>query len=579
MIETMALVRFSIRRHTRFLTILGLMVGTGVLMAFVAPKIIPGSLGDNIGIFGLVMGLGWSALLSIALFDYGGFANLAEGESGCNRWVLGMPIKSWKIAIVPIALRTFWIAGLCVIALLVFKITGILNSNPNPAPHSLRSLLLGCICVAALSTWGIAIGWRPFSNGWWRLAALGVLGLLAYSALILVLATAESGPFRHLTGWKAQMRASLPAALTIGVIVLYVSGVWFSIRAIKLAKVESHGLVPEAGKMVREAAQAANAKRLEHKTARRALVWYYLAKARPWIRRALVIMAPGLLMAILFVPLHVVSAIAVFAWTLYTGAIGVTQGEGNHGQKPRYKTNMESFLASSPLPTATIAWTRLATHLGTLAGCMSMGLVVFVGWMIWPENRATWWQWASEQAVASNAPEQTLAIGLRWSLAIVIGVNAFLLFRWATFIWVGYSGRESWTVVFSVCWGVLLLGLLGIVLGWFLTNATSWDNVRESFWHWMEFLPHLCATLLVIKLICSTLATAFLIKWDLVADAGVVKALLLWLLVAGGLGVGMWALIPDPRATLAWCLTGSVLAIPLARIMVLPVMLQLNRVR
>ena len=160
-----------------------------------------------------------------------------------------------------------------------------------------------------------------------------------------------------------------------------------------------------------------------------------------------------------------------------------------------------------------------------------------------------------------------------------MGVNAVLLFRWVGFLWVGYSGRDAWTLIHVVVSGVIAIAFIGILVRWFITHATDWETVRESAHYWLQFLPHLVVTLLAIKLACAIAATAWIIRWDLVGDAGIVKSLLLWAFIAGGFGIGFWVLIPDPRATLTWCLAFSILTVPLARVMVLPAMMQLNRVR
>ena len=580
--ETKALAWFTLRKHAFFLKVLVIILGIGVTMAFVTPTIFGSEIGSGIGISALVFSFGGCALLSIVLFNYDGMADLVAGESGCNRWVLGMPIQSWKIAIVPTVLRTLWLILLAIVLLIVLQLTGLLSGSTTTPPHILRSFILGSTLVAAFGVWLSGIGWRPYSNGWWRLAALGVLGLLAYGALIAVAVTADE---RNLHGPQdgemlTWFKSFVPGALILLTPLFYLAGVWFSICAVRTAKTQSHGIVNEvAGAWAKDVLNSRFAKRREHKSDRHALLWFFLARSRPWLLRSLAFMVPGLLVAILFFPVNILTLIIVFLWTVYTGAIGVTQGEGHGGQKTRYNSTIPPQLATSPLSTATIAWMRFATHAGTLATLMLMCMTVFVGWMIWPENRETWWQWATECAAAVNAPDQVFAVGLRWSIVIVVGVNAMVLFRWVGFLWVGYSGRDLWTISQVAVSGAIAVTVVGILTKWFITHATDWDTVRESAHYWLQYLPHLLGALLTIKLLCAIAATAWIIRWDLVTDGGIVKVLLLWLLVAGGLGLGLWALIPDTRATLPLCLALTVLAVPLARVMVLPAMLQLNRVR
>ncbi len=583
--ETMALVRFTLGKHTFFLKVLAIILGFGITTAFTAPTIFGDGEGGEFGIAVLLETFGLSAVLSIGLFNYGGMSDLVAGESGCNHWVLRMPILSWKIAIVPTVLRTLWLALLAIVLMIVLRLAGFLVGDIQTPPnlsHLLRSFILGTTLIAAFGIWLSGIGWRPYSNGWWRLAALAALGLLAYCALLVVCITADERNLYHQADGETLkwLKSLLPSGLIAFTPLFYVLGVWFSIRAVRIAKTNSHGMVGEAaGILARDAASDRIAKPREHKGERRALVWFFIARSKPWLLKSFALMIPGLLVAILFFPLNILTVIAVFLWAIYMGAIGVAQGEGHHGKRVKYNSTITPQLAVSPLSTAKIAWMRLATHVGTLATMMSLGMIVFVGWIIWPENRETWWQWASQCAAAVETPNHVFSVGLRWSLFIVVAVNTVLLCRWVGFLWVGYSGRESWTITQIVVSGVFAIAVVVVVVRWFITHATDWDTVKESAHYWLQYLPHLLAILLAIKLACTIVATAWIIRWELVSSSGILKLLLLWVLVAGSLGLGSWALIPDARATLALCLVFAVLTVPLARVMVLPVMLQFNRVR
>ena len=575
--ETRALTRFCLEKYRRLL----LRISAALLFATTYAIVVGLAFGgqwswvDNIAGIALCVSFGSAAICSLVLFDYGTMRDLMAEESGCHPWVLRMPIKSWKIAMVPVVLKTLWIA--VVWLLLLFTVVVLMKISSGRDFGYIWAWFATGVAVASASICAAAISWRPFSSGWWRLAAFFCAGVVCYGAFLFPVLVEDLDGSRG-GDWIRSIKPYLPALSILSAIALYAVSVWSSIRSVSLAKRQSHGIVSErAG--VWSAEPSSQSVRREHPSEIAALGWFYLARAKPWMFRSLAICIPGIVFWILFVPPHVVAIIVTFGWVLYTGAIGVSTAEGNHGGKAPFKTNMPQFIANSPLSTPTIAWTSLGINALMMVGCLSLSLLVFAGWACWPENREIWWHWASSRAAAVEMPNATLSIGARWSIAIVLGVNACLLCRWVSFVWVGYSGRESWTIAFGIGTGVLFLIVFGILIGWFMTNATSWDNVGKSAEYWIQFLPHLLGVWLVMKFLAFMGATICLIKTDLVSDRGIVRAMLMWLALVVGLALTMWLLIPNPRATLTWCLVATILTVPLARVLIVPVMLQVNRCR
>src|SRR5690606_27057733 len=89
-----------------------------------------------------------AAIFSLVMFDYGHSGNMLLAESGCSAWLLRMPIHSWKIAVVPIVLRTLWISILWLTMAISLQLFPPNDSLPRLAP---------CLCLSAASIWLLVI--------------------------------------------------------------------------------------------------------------------------------------------------------------------------------------------------------------------------------------------------------------------------------------------------------------------------------------------------------------------------------------------------------------------------------------
>ena len=570
--ETAALARFCLRKDRRYAMLMLLCMVMGVVSVFVTKAVLgvePDSISFNLIPLFLLLTFGPGLMAGMLLFDYGMTTSVTAGASSCNPWVLRMPILAHKIALVPVVLRTVWVFGLWLVLITTICVSLNLKFDIQVAGYSVAA----GIALAASVVWILGLGWRPFSNGWWRLATFGLVGLCAYCAVAVL----TSGFDRPRVGsLHALLKPFLLPSAFVMSISAYLAGVRFSVGAIKLAKLQRHGIVAESPSRF---ARDATSVRREHSSPRRAQTWFLMSRARPWVIRSSIFLVPGLLFVALFIPLHIVSIIMVVLCTFYAGAIALSQSEGNHGFKNRFKTNLTPCLVHAPLSTPAIAWTRMGTQAALLSAFIGTSLLVYIGWAMWPGNREVWWQWATDRAIALSVPDQAFSIGARYTIAILVGVNTWLVFRWVSLQWVGYTGRESWVVAITVAMGLGVIIVVGILVRWFISHATSWENVAASAYYWLQFLPHLVSVLLVIKVISGIASVTALIKFDLVAEQTIVRILTLWALVAGGLGIAFWLLIPDPRATILWCLAATILWTPLASIVIAPVTLKINRVR
>ena len=106
MSETIALLRLSLACSRTFL--FGLLA---IAISVVSAVMIVGLLyfGADYGTLFLVVIAQVSAMFGIAsigLFQFGNQVDMGRADSGCNDWLLRMPVDAWKIALVPIALKT-----------------------------------------------------------------------------------------------------------------------------------------------------------------------------------------------------------------------------------------------------------------------------------------------------------------------------------------------------------------------------------------------------------------------------------------------------------------------------------------
>ena len=121
MAETLALTRFCVLRYWKWTAFLAASVLFGVVSSATAMQF-SGRIGENFVGFAVLFTFLPAAFFALALFDYGGLSALESGQSGCSHWILRMPIHSWKIALVPIVLKTLWIVGLWFAFLLTIRL-------------------------------------------------------------------------------------------------------------------------------------------------------------------------------------------------------------------------------------------------------------------------------------------------------------------------------------------------------------------------------------------------------------------------------------------------------------------------
>lgn len=555
MSEIIALTRFALSRHRLAIILLVALalIGECAILASVALS----PTWDQVAVVFpvLAMSILPAAIASLALFDYGLDHDLMAPRPGCNEWVLRMPVPAWKIAIVPIALKTAWVSTLWL--LLAFTVKLLASEGGETVPT-----IGPCISLSAAMLWVMAIAWRPVRNGWIRLGLLMVAAPLLYGIFVGVLVLAQ--PDNQI--WYP--------AIMIASIVAYASGSWSIYRAIVVGKSAVSGLIPEKGRGETASTQYAR-RELRHPV--RALLWHDISKTKGFIRYTLLLgVLPTILITTFVLPLGHQTIVIVIVLFTYLSAIS-TGGMGS-GIANEAAPSLPPYLAASPLSTATIAWTRLAAMLIVCIAVGSCILFAFAGWSFWDVNRTNWYRWAANQAAAYGSPDQTIAIGVRLSFATMLGAAVIIIGRLASWAWVAMMGRSWVNVVAVLVAGVFAMTAGSIFLHWFM-QQTDWETTTASFYRWLSWAPHLVVGLLLVKLAMTLAATVTLSRSHLTSHKTIVTAIGVWGILTLTISGLMATLIPDPRATFLWCLALTTLAIPIARILMQPVSMNLNRHR
>ena len=161
--ELHALSRLALIRHRWELRML--LATSGIGLAIAALLWLRAADRTDVEVAGLVLRV---VLLPIGLagailFDYAQGGDLISPASGCHHWLLRQPVKSWKIAIVPVVLKTFWISASWLLFAASLRAMGV------PVP-----LITPCFYFSGAAFWLMVVSWKPLRSGWHRLVWLAI---------------------------------------------------------------------------------------------------------------------------------------------------------------------------------------------------------------------------------------------------------------------------------------------------------------------------------------------------------------------------------------------------------------------
>jgi hypothetical protein len=291
-------------------------------------------------------------------------------------------------------------------------------------------------------------------------------------------------------------------------------------------------------------------------------------------------MAIGVLPAIVFFgvifPVNEATIVMAFIVFAYVAAFAV----GGTGDMPAASTmtGFQTYLLVSPLSTARLAWTRFAVRISIAVAIYSTLFVAFGCAMLWSTNRNVWLQWAAEAAGRIGTDLTPFHAGIRVSAAIIVVVSVFLVGQIASHWWFGLSGNSRLSFAVILIELAVVFVPIAIFLRWFL-GQSDWEDVQAAFSTGLIYLPALATRLLAIKAVAVMAVGIMLIRSQLCNLQAVVKVITAWALVVMLVGLAVSTLLPLPQATFMACVSGIAIITPLARILVMPVMLAYGRHR
>ena len=556
--ETVALLRLALTRNRGILIglFVTVLIGQGVAWLSITPEY-PYGYGD-LSIIALAFSLLPAAIASIVLFNYGYDSDMASPDSGCSPWLLRMPIAHWKIAMVPVALKTAWISGIWLLFVYATQSFGVKETIPALAP---------CFAFSATAISVLVISWRPFRNAWGRLATLLVCGPLLYLIIGLVLVAPSIK--------QAEWRPLAVQASTIGSVLFYFASVVLAIRAAGLARTAPHGLIPASPESTRYGAQTDSVE--DQKSFRnqfRALMHHEYLQLHGWVKKVVLATAlPLAIFLVLFCKLSVVAVVAACIGFAYFSLFAVSRSSVI---RDGYRT-LPPYLAASPLRTSTIAWARFASLLSIALAVYFLIGFVFLGWACWPSNREIWSQWATDRAISIGS-DAAFTTGLRWSLLIVIAWPYAVMTRMVAYLWIDLARRQTLAVAAAVAAGLVFLLPLMALLLWFMQQS-DWETTMAEALGFLEWIPGILAVVLSLKGVAVAIASWKIIHDKLISVAELSKIYLRWAVVVAVAAAVIIGLIPDPRINDLWVFGGVVAWTPLCRILLMPIGLAWDRHR
>ncbi|MGI9473436.1 MAG: hypothetical protein ACR2NZ_17980, partial [Rubripirellula sp.] len=328
--ETLALVRLALLRHKWLLVLIAgvVVLGQAIALLSISPEY-PTGYGD-ISIFALSISLLPAAIASIILFDYGHDGDMATPDSGCSPWLLRMPIADWKIATVPVVLKTIWISVLWLLFVHAAQRLGV----KEPIP-----LITPCFAFSASAIWILVIAWRPYRNGWGRLLSLMVIVPAIYIGIGLTFVA----PSIKQVDWRPlATQASL-----VGSITMYCASVWLIIRSITLARTAPQGVIPSAATVRADSSVSENASVVKRfRGPSHALIHHDLICTLHWVKRVVLVTAlPLTFVLVLFFRLGTPAVVGAFIGFAYFGLFAVSRSSVT-GDSQR---TLPPYLATSPL--------------------------------------------------------------------------------------------------------------------------------------------------------------------------------------------------------------------------------------
>ena len=511
----------------------------------------------------------------IFLLDFSNDGNVSERGSGFSHWLFRTPIETWKLAAVPIVVKTSWTVAVWLVLTLCCQNLG----------ADARWMMVLAVPVACIGVWVFALNWM---SSRWRYGKL---------AFVFLLLPASFGAIGCSMSAMIPPRPvyAVPAVLAVSIVVYAVSVV-LAYRLLKVARINATGIILPLGDItggidrevrtdtpLDDSSRAAttggkgsvNIPRT-HASASAALTWHDLAKTHSYrLKLLLMVVFPGAICGAMLGPLSgtVVVLSLGFIWVSAIASSSIAESR-QWGQR----TTLPPYVAASPLTSPQIAWSQMRSSARATSMIFLALAVTCLILCIDSGRRAQWEHWAEGVASLPSVNGAAVEVGLRYSAAWLIGLIVLIIVMPIRTEWIAMTGRQWVAILVGAIAICLVFGMTSAVIGWFLVQ-TDYDSAWENALWWWQWLPHLAIGLCAVKLVVTAVVTATLARSSLLKPRSQVMIFVLWASATLVLATTFYVLIPDTRLGFLACLVVVAMLLPLSSIQAMPLAVQWNRHR
>ncbi|QEG02589.1 hypothetical protein Mal15_67100 [Stieleria maiorica] len=502
--------------------------------------------------------------ITFALFDFSEQGDISGGATGYLPWLLRMPVRSWKLAAVPLGLKTCWTLAVCGAIALTARFFGM----------PLERWFIPAIGIATLFVLACLVTWQPFRWTYTRLSLIGILFVPAYAWLILSVSFAFADNHSHPPADATMVTAAWIVGLST-----YTAPALLAARAVRLARCNVAGRISESQRWMSSASTASPTLAASHSITssqkRRAtispigaLLRFEATKLAEFGTRIIV---ASWLLIVLFFSLFDQTATDTFVFLVVVflfPALFLNEWKLS-GLHDRF---LQPTLAIAPIPTTTIVWTQ---QLITTAIWFASLLGVPVVMLIWHASGASVPMIDDWQRVIGSQFDAPDALGRLGIVAVIVA--ALLVVRQTTWNVAATSTDEKRFVYWMIA---AKFAVAFAAFSWFLfqfLRFPDWEAWTQWMWQSIAELPAILPWLATAKAILVIAATALLYRSGLARPQTVTGLLVGYLACTFAIAAIVWHLLPGNRVTLWHCMAAIAVLMPYSRIVLAPLCLAYNR--
>lgn len=504
--------------------------------------------------------------ITFGLFDFSESADISSAATGYMNWLLRMPIKSWKLAAVPIALKTLWVLVIC------GAIAGTTTMFGIP-PERWFGPAIG---LAALFVLACLVTWHPFQRAHSRLVVLGVLIVPAYALMVMSVTFAYADK-------QSDMATDATSVAIISVITVasYVVLTGLCLRAVRLARFNVIGQIKESHSWF---ASDSNPNGSSPAGLASDLAFQHSAKASPYGALlkydlskfsgggAKIVLASWCLI-VLFWSAHrevgvdstIGLALMLMFPAIFLNEWMISSRDGKF---------LPNLLAVAPIPSSTLAWTRQCLTTAIWFVSLSGVPLVMAIWHYTGTSRDGFDRWDQIISEEYAAPDSGWRLGLALSIVTLVFVT-----RQTTWNSLANATGNPRNVVWSIA---IKFGVAFIIFSFLLVrfmNFPSWEAWGEAAWKQIAELPAYLPWFLVAKLAIVATASVTLYRSGLTRLKTVIGLVIGYVTITLLCSTAVWKLIPSDNVYLWHCIALFAVLVPYSRIALAPLCLAHDRHR